>query len=108
MAECTREKCAPLNCPSDQAIYPRPLACCKVCPPKKAIDPDTMHDDVAQFDLQRQAPSETEVLAAGGCKFREALYKNGEEWSHRIEPFGNIPCVMCSCRVSSSNNSLVT
>jgi chordin len=100
--ECTREKCPTLNCSPEEAVYPRPLSCCKVCPPKKAIDPDTINDDVAQFDTQNQnkKPTETEVLGAGGCKFRDELHTNGEEWNHRIEPFGYIPCVVCSCRVS--------
>jgi len=98
--ECTREKCPVLNCAPEEAVYPRPLSCCKVCPPKKEIDPDTIADDVAAWEVTKRGPSEKEVLDAGGCKFRNELRTNGEEWTPRLEPFGFTPCIVCSCRVS--------
>lgn len=95
--ECTKQECPALDCAPEVAVFPKALSCCKVCPPKKEIDPDTINDAVAQY----RGPSESEILSAGGCRFRKELHENGAEWSHRIEPFGYIPCVSCSCMVSS-------
>lgn len=83
-------------------MYPQPLSCCKACPPKKEIDPDIINDAVAQYSEQNRGPSEAEVLAAGGCMFRDELRENGAEWNHRMEPFGYIPCISCTCLVRSS------
>lgn len=58
-------------------------------------------DDAYIVEIQ-QGPTEAEILASGGCKFRGELHTNGEEWNHRIEPFGYTPCIICSCRVSLS------
>ncbi|CAG7818918.1 unnamed protein product [Allacma fusca] len=91
--ECTREKCPTLSCAPEEAVYPRALACCKVCPPKKTVEEIFMDERD-----QKKGPSEAEILAAGGCKFRQELHTNGEEWNHRLEPFGFIPCVVCTCR----------
>ncbi|CAG7822063.1 unnamed protein product [Allacma fusca] len=91
--ECVRENCPILSCVPEEAMYPRPLACCKICSPEKIIN-EIFMDESGQM----KGPTEAEILAAGGCKFRQELHTNGEEWNHRFEPFGYIPCVMCACK----------
>lgn len=88
--ECTQQECPQLDCPEKDAILENPLDCCKKCPPKKEIFED----------VHTVGKTERQILEEGGCKFQKNLYMNGEVWKHRVEPFGEIPCVECSCTVS--------
>lgn len=34
-----------------------------------------------------------------GCKFRGRVYPNGDEWHPTVQPFGEVKCVKCRCKV---------
>ena len=44
--------------------------------------------------------SEADIVAAGGCRFKGDVFENGEEWHPRIQPWGEMRCINCSCKVS--------
>jgi len=48
-----------------------------------------------------EARGEADVLAAGGCRFKGDVFDNGEEWHPRIQPWGEMKCINCNCKVPS-------
>uniref|UniRef100_A0A182Y516 Short gastrulation n=1 Tax=Anopheles stephensi TaxID=30069 RepID=A0A182Y516_ANOST len=103
--KCTRAQCPPLPCSDKVAYRPDKKACCKVCPqvkepkvPKKvhAGRQDVQYDEAGSPTLR----SPQMILAAGGCRFEENFYENGEEYHPVLATHGEEKCIKCRCKVS--------
>jgi chordin len=104
--ECTKLTCPALvNCSESEAYRPDPMACCKQCPTPTAtpsITPSPVAAAAAAAGLlgeEAQARGEADVLASGGCRFKGDVFENGEEWHPRIQPWGEMKCINCNCKV---------
>ena len=105
--ECTKLTCPPLNCPESEAYRPDPMACCKQCPaaqPATTTTPANNNKDPAELDEQAQARGEVDILSSGGCRFKGDVFENGEEWHPRIQPWGEMRCINCNCKVITFNS----
>ena len=116
---CSRQACPRLDCPREQQVRPDDLACCKVgiykgrspsvfdltgffslqvcgppptTKPPKAFDPEQPQDGgVERTDF--------DVLAEGGCEWKNEVHENGHVWNPRVQPYGEVRCVQCTCKV---------
>lgn len=50
----------------------------------------------------RQSPEE--IMATGGCRYRNGPVFNGQEWHPNVYPHGEQKCVLCRCKVRQSTN----
>ena len=69
---------------------------CKDPPPPKP-------EEVVEHNKLNDRPqirTEEDVLNAGGCRVRGAVYENGAVWHPSVLPYGEINCVTCKCKVS--------
>ena len=72
---------------------------CKDPPPPKP-------EEVVEHNKLNDRPqirTEEDVLIAGGCRVRGAVYENGAVWHPSVLPYGEINCVTCKCKVSIAN-----
>ena len=81
------------------------MACCKQCPtpattPVSTIVSTAVTKDSLILGEEAQMRSEADIVAAGGCRFKGDVFENGEEWHPRIQPWGEMRCINCSCKVS--------
>lgn len=100
--ECTKLTCPPLNCPESEAYRPDPMACCKQCPPAPTTTAPSsvavsINKDMAGEEAQIR--NEADILSSGGCRFKGDVFENGEEWHPRIQPWGEMRCINCNCKV---------
>lgn len=103
--ECNRKKCPPLTCAESDAEYLTPMDCCKRCPnvmpTRSSMPTDIMNEglmsdqDLEPADEQKLQAS---ILMKGGCKIRDIVKANGEQWSPIIGPFGENKCLRCTCK----------
>lgn len=108
--ECTKLTCPPLNCPESEAYRPDPMACCKQCPAAPATTtPSTTalilssnNKEALLLGEEAQARGEVDILSSGGCRFKGDVFENGEEWHPRIQPWGEMRCINCNCKVKHS------
>ena len=49
---------------------------------------------------EAQARGEVDILSSGGCRFKGDVFENGEEWHPRIQPWGEMRCINCNCKVN--------
>ena len=47
-----------------------------------------------------------DVLSAGGCSWRGLHHENGASWHPTVEPWGEMKCVTCLCKVSQEVDGL--
>lgn len=45
------------------------------------------------------APSD--AFLSAGCRFKGRVFPNGDEWHPTVQPFGEVKCVNCHCKVST-------
>lgn len=43
--------------------------------------------------------TDQDILAEGGCTWREEVRENGAIWHPSVLPYGEISCVTCKCKV---------
>jgi len=95
--ECRSKECPLLECASELQVRPDAQACCKICKdpppskPEKVVDPNKLNDGP-------QMRTDEDILNAGGCMVRGAVYVNGAVWHPSILPYGEINCVTCKCK----------
>ena len=129
--ECTKLTCPALvNCSESEAYRPDPMACCKQCPtatttPSPAASAAAVTASASVLAAaaagllgeeamasgggggrEGEVRGEADVLAAGGCRFKGDVFDNGEEWHPRIQPWGEMKCINCNCKVPSTLYSL--
>lgn len=95
---CTRITCQPLSCAEKDAYREHHMACCKVCPRVE------VEENEGQGDQGQQKSSEEEI-SYGGCRFRNEVVPNGKEWHPRVQPFGEMQCITCTCKDTKVNCS---
>ncbi|RWS17646.1 chordin-like protein [Dinothrombium tinctorium] len=92
--------CPPLPCPDYEAYRENAMDCCKRCPnaiPVKSVATlDQLGDQRASSGWLK---SPNELLSAGGCALKGRVYANGDEWHPTVQPFGEVKCVRCRCKV---------
>uniref|UniRef100_A0A182TCJ8 VWFC domain-containing protein n=1 Tax=Anopheles maculatus TaxID=74869 RepID=A0A182TCJ8_9DIPT len=105
--KCARAQCPPLPCSDKVAYRPDKKACCKVCPqvkepkvPKKvhAGRQDVQYDEAGSSAGTLRSPQA--ILAAGGCRYEENIYENGQEYHPVLATHGEEKCIKCRCKVS--------
>lgn len=79
------------------------MACCKQCPTAPATTTPsalmmTNNKDTLVGE-EAQARGEVDILSSGGCRFKGDVFENGEEWHPRIQPWGEMRCINCNCKV---------
>lgn len=99
--ECTKQTCPALNCPDSEAYRPDPMACCKQCPTAPSTLAPNAPVNKELLGEEAQARGETDILSSGGCRFKGDVFENGEEWHPRIQPWGEMRCINCNCKVIS-------
>ena len=113
--DCFKEECPRLtSCLASEAIRPDPLSCCKVCPeiPDQS-DTDIIETEsdtypvITNIDSQKLNDmgverSGLDILTSGGCAWKGNYHENGDAWHPHVVPWGQMKCVTCSCKVSSS------
>mgnify|MGYP003349458494 CR=1 FL=1 len=98
--ECTKQTCPALNCPDSEAYRPDPMACCKQCPTAPSTSaPIVPPANKELLGEEAQARGEVDILSSGGCRFKGDVFENGEEWHPRIQPWGEMRCINCNCKV---------
>ena len=105
--ECEQKKCPPLTC--SQSVSVRDSnSCCPRCPPGFLSTLDRafhrplvpQHDQAFDDPIAAQQLKDTELLKAGGCKIRNQIYENGEQWHPSVASFGENKCLVCKCKDS--------
>ena len=104
--ECTKLTCPALSCADSEAYRPDPMACCKQCPSQPTTPPTTAISATATKDIlilgeEAQMRGESDILSSGGCRFKGDVFENGEEWHPRIQPWGEMRCINCNCKVGA-------
>ncbi|XP_053678885.1 dorsal-ventral patterning protein Sog [Anopheles nili] len=108
--KCARAQCPPLPCSERVAYRPDKKACCKVCPqvkepkiPKKTAvpRPDVQYDEAGTS--VNTTPSPQAILAAGGCRYEENIYENGQEYHPILATHGEEKCIKCRCKDGQLN-----
>eukprot|EP00095_Tigriopus_kingsejongensis_P008579 maker-scaffold167_size293163-snap-gene-1.25 protein:Tk08579 transcript:maker-scaffold167_size293163-snap-gene-1.25-mRNA-1 annotation:"short gasrtulation" len=99
--ECIQEQCPKLECPKEDHIREDALACCKTC--KSVSNSSSPYDAAMEFDPEKPQDmgrefTEEDILAMGGCHWKDAVRSNGESWHPQILPYGEYPCVTCTCK----------
>lgn len=84
------------------------MACCKQCPPTPAPTTPSLallpvNKETLLLDEEAQVRTEIDILSQGGCRFKGDVFENGEEWHPRIQPWGEMRCINCNCKVSNSS-----
>ncbi|CAH0381797.1 unnamed protein product [Bemisia tabaci] len=96
---CPRVECPPLVCEEKAAIRPDKKACCKVCPTNLSTTKSPILSEAASEEKMPQQRLDTDVIAAGGCKYPVGgPYENGAEWHPRVYSHGEVKCVKCRCK----------
>jgi chordin len=96
--------CPALSCQEGEAYRPDPMACCKQCPAAPATTTQSTAALLANKELlgeEAQARGEVDILSSGGCRFKGDVFENGEEWHPRIQPWGEMRCINCNCKVTT-------
>lgn len=81
------------------------MACCKQCPAAPATTTPSaaaLSQMLANKELlgeEAQIRGEVDILSSGGCRFKGDVFENGEEWHPRIQPWGEMRCINCNCKV---------
>ena len=109
--ECNKLTCPPLSCSESEAYRPDAMACCKQCPsvalttttPVSALP---VNKEMLLLDEEAQVRTEIDILSLGGCRFKGDIFENGEEWHPRIQPWGEMRCINCNCKVNSIKSEL--
>ena len=99
--ECSKLTCPVLSCPDSEAYRPDPMACCKQCPAPTPAPSSTISSLIVKDTLGEEAVArgEADILSSGGCRFKGDVFENGEEWHPRIQPWGEMRCINCNCKV---------
>ncbi|XP_053657899.1 dorsal-ventral patterning protein Sog [Anopheles marshallii] len=108
--KCARAQCPPLPCSDKVAYRPDKKACCKVCPqvkepkvPKKVGRQDVQYDEAGSAVGTLRSPQA--ILAAGGCRYEENIYENGQEYHPILATHGEEKCIKCRCKDGQLNCS---
>ena len=116
--ECTKLTCPLLTtCTESEAYRPDPMACCKQCPTPTTASPAVGSGSgvgsaaaaagyaaAGLLGEEAQVRGETDILLSGGCRFKGDVFENGEEWHPRIQPWGEMRCINCNCKVNGKIN----
>ncbi|XP_052873639.1 dorsal-ventral patterning protein Sog [Anopheles cruzii] len=112
--KCSRAHCQPLTCSEKVAYRPDKKACCKVCPqvkePKVSKKGLQNNRESNKDELQDEAGSvigtlrsAQTILAAGGCRYDENIYENGQEYHPILATHGEEKCIKCRCKDGKLN-----
>uniref|UniRef100_A0A1S4G9Q5 Uncharacterized protein n=1 Tax=Anopheles gambiae TaxID=7165 RepID=A0A1S4G9Q5_ANOGA len=110
--KCARAQCPPLPCSDKVAYRPDKKACCKVCPQVKepkvskrthGARPDVQYDEAGGSAGTLRSPQA--ILAAGGCRYEENIYENGQEYHPILATHGEEKCIKCRCKDGQLNCS---
>uniref|UniRef100_A0A182N420 Short gastrulation n=1 Tax=Anopheles dirus TaxID=7168 RepID=A0A182N420_9DIPT len=105
---CARAQCPALPCSDKVAYRPDKKACCKVCPqvkepkvPKKAHSTGVQEDEPVSASGTLRSPQT--LLEAGGCRFEDNIYENGQEYHPILATHGEEKCIKCRCKDGQLN-----
>jgi len=105
---CKKEVCPVLtSCQASEAVRVDPLACCKTCPPTIQVVPDPVHARLApdrapgELNDMGQEKTSQDILQQGGCAWKGNYHENGDNWHPTVMPWGEMPCVTCTCKDGS-------
>ena len=105
-----QEECPDLTtCLHSDAVRPTPQSCCKVCPappPATSLPPKPAGKTRGRLNDMGRRRTGADVLSAGGCSWRGLHHENGASWHPTVEPWGEMKCVTCLCKVSPGVDGL--
>jgi hypothetical protein len=55
-----------------------------------ALDQNPLYECYIKFDID---------IPLTGCRFKGRIFPNGDEWHPTVQPFGEVKCVRCRCKV---------